>query len=131
MSGVIFCSTANVFNCSYNFNIIYISFIIEYIFSLFILFSINCKDILFIVSAYWYNSSLFSIMTFLQHCILYGFAGMLIWLVCYIGTSLQNNLVFQKYEDRFTAHGLAIKAVDALFVLFLIATIFPLWFFRA
>lgn len=63
-------------------------------------------------------------MTFLQHCILYGFAGMLIWLVCYIGTSLQNNLVFQKYEDRFTAHGLAIKAVDVLFVLFLIATIF-------
>lgn len=62
-------------------------------------------------------------MTFLQHCILYGFAGMLIWLLCYIGTSFQNNLVFQTYEDRFTAHGLAIKAVDVLFVLFLIATI--------
>lgn len=58
-------------------------------------------------------------MTLLQHLIVYGLGLVFLTLITCIGTSLQDNLVFSQYELRFTAHGLAIKALDILFLMLL------------
>lgn len=63
------------------------------------------------------------LMTFLQDLIVYFVVIMLLSLLTVVGTYLQDNLVFRQYETRFTPHGLVIKALDVMIVLFLLATV--------
>lgn len=60
-------------------------------------------------------------MSSLQNIIFLCITFLLIGTLIFIGSYLQNTLVFSDYEDRFSPHGLIIKAVSIFIVVFLTA----------
>lgn len=68
-------------------------------------------------------------MTLLQDIILLAIGAVFLILLIMLGTYLQDNLVFIKYETRFTPHGLIIKGLDVLIIMFTI-TIALIVFFK-
>lgn len=59
-------------------------------------------------------------MTILQTIIFLAVSLIFISLMILLGTYLQDNLVFADYKARFTPHGLIIKALDVLIIVFFI-----------
>lgn len=67
-------------------------------------------------------------MTLLQDIIFLAVGMILLTLLIMLGTYLQDNLVFIKYETRFTPHGLIIKGLDVLIIMFAITIALTIFF---